>query len=128
MNKILLVFLFTTAAGFAQAAHTATLAWVDTLNPTTGTTYSVYRAPGLCSGNPTFAKIATAIAAKTYPDATVPVGNACYVVTATYQAVESAPSPTASAAVTPFAPSSITVQVAELEVQVLDEDLMEADT
>jgi hypothetical protein len=35
----------------AQTTHWAKPTWVDTLNPS-GTTYSVYRAPGLCSGPP----------------------------------------------------------------------------
>lgn len=115
MKTLLSLLILTASAGFAQAAHTATLNWVDTLNPS-GTTYNVYRATGLCSGNPTFNKIATAITLKTYPDNTVPIGNSCYTVTATFQSAESNPSPTASAAVVPFAPSSITVQVATIEV------------
>lgn len=113
MKTLLSALLLTAAMGFAQAAHTATLIWTDTQNPT-GTVYNVYRATGLCSGSPTFSKIATAIAAKTYPDATIPVGNSCYAVTAVFNSAESGPSNASAAAVTPFPPVLGPVQVAGL--------------
>jgi hypothetical protein len=94
----------------AQTTHSATLNWVDDKNPQ-GTTYSVYRATGLCSGSPVFSKIATAVAGKTYTDATVTPGNYCYQVTATFQGMESAPSNSAAAAVPSFAPSGLVVTV-----------------
>lgn len=91
--------------------HSVTLTWTDTLNPTTGTTYSVYRATGLCSGTPTFAKIATALTAKTYSDTTVQPGPYCFEVTATFNGVESAPSNTVQPNVPAFAPSGLAFTV-----------------
>jgi hypothetical protein len=108
--KTILLGLFVAALGVAQAAHTVTLAWTDALNPT-GTTYSVYKATGLCSGTPTFAKIATAVSSMTYTDSSVAPGNYCYEVTATSGGVESAPSNTAGAPVPSFAPSQLAVTV-----------------
>lgn len=93
-----------------QTSHSATLTWTDTANPV-GTTYSVYRATGLCSGTPTFSKLATAVASKTYLDSTVSPGNYCYQVTATFSGVESAPSNSAAAAVPSFAPTTLAVTV-----------------
>jgi hypothetical protein len=103
------VLLFASVA-HAEQTHSVTMVWGDTLNPA-GTTYSVYRAPGLCSGTPTFAKLATALAVKTYEDTTVTPGNYCYTVTATFQGMESANSPTAAAAVPSFPPSALSVVV-----------------
>lgn len=60
--KLLIAILFAQVAlaqGVSQ--HSVTLNWQDALNPA-GTTYSIYRATGLCSGTPTFAKLATAVA------------------------------------------------------------------
>jgi len=109
--KLFILFVFGASLLVGQTTHVVTLNWTDTLNPATGTTYSVYRATGLCSGTPVFAKIATAITAKTYDDTTVGPGNLCYVVTATVQGVDSPQSPTASAAVPSFAPTALTVTV-----------------
>ena len=109
--KLLLALLIATAA-LAQTppTHSATLTWQDTANPA-GTTYSVYRATGLCSGTPTFAKIASAVATKTFVDSTVLPGNYCFSVTATNNGMESAQSNTAPAAVPSFAPQALSVQV-----------------
>lgn len=115
MRKIFFVFAliatFAMPAAAQATTHAATLTWQDTLNPATGTTYSVYRAPGLCSGSPVFAKIATAVAAKTYVDSTVTPGNYCYAVTATVGGVESAQSTPGAAAVPAFAVTSLSVTV-----------------
>lgn len=105
----LLIFLLLSVAAFAQT-HSVTLTWVDASNPT-GTTYSVYRATGLCSGTPVFSKLASAITTKTYPDTTVTPGNYCYVVTANFQGAESAQSNTVSPAVQPFAPTGLSFTV-----------------
>jgi len=94
----------------AQTQHVVTLTWTDTANPS-GTTYSVYRATGLCSGSPTFSKIASAVAPKTYDDTSVTPGNYCYQVTATANGMESAPSNTAMAPVPAFAPAQLQIQV-----------------
>ncbi len=115
MRKIFFVWLILFALfGFGvaqgQTTHSATLTWADTLNPA-GTTYNVYRATGLCSGTPTFAKLATGLTAKTFLDSTVTPGNYCYQVTATFNAIESAPSNSAPAAVPSFAPSTLGVTV-----------------
>ena len=98
----------------AQAApHSATLTWSDTQNPA-ATTYSVYRAAGLCSGSPVFSKIAAAVTVKNYVDSTVQPGNYCFVVTATFGGVESAQSNAAGAAVPTFAPSGLAVVTASV--------------
>lgn len=95
----------------AQAAtHSVTLTWADTSNPT-GTTYNVYRAVGLCSGTPTFSKIASAVAVKTYTDTTVTPGNYCFQVTANFNGAESVPSNSVNPNVPAFAPSSLTFTV-----------------
>lgn len=90
--------------------HSVTLNWVDTSNPS-GTTYSVYRSVGLCSGTPSFSKLASAVTVKTYVDSTVTPGNYCYEVTAVLQSVESAPSNTALAPVPTFPPANLSVTV-----------------
>lgn len=98
----LLASLLITPASYAQAqTHKVTLTWVDASNPS-GTTYSVYRSTGLCSGTPTFSKLATGVAALTYVDSTVTPGNYCYQVTATASGLESAPSNSVNPAVQPF--------------------------
>lgn len=119
LKRLLLLSLFASTFLLGQTTtHSATLTWVDTQNPATGTTYSVYRVTGLCSGSPTFAKIATALAVKTYVDTTVQPGPYCFQVTATFNAVESAPSGSAAAAIPAFAPSGLTIQVARIEMVV----------
>jgi len=109
---IALGLLVLTPAAFGQAAdtHSVTLNWEDTLNPA-GTTYSVYRVTGLCSGTPAFSKLANAVTAKTYIDLTVTPGNYCYQVTATSGGIESAPSNTALAPVPSWAPIKLSVIV-----------------
>lgn len=111
MKPIIILFLAAlTLAAQTPANHSVTLTWVDDRNPT-GTTYSVHRSAGLCSGTPVFSKIATAVAVKTYEDTTVTPGNYCFTVTATFQGMESANSPTAAAAVPSFPPSALSVVV-----------------
>ena len=71
----------------AQAAtHSATLTWSDTQNPS-GTTYTIYRATGLCSGTPTFAMLAAGVTVMNYVDTTVTTGNYCYGVEAVFSAI-----------------------------------------
>lgn len=91
--------------------HTVTLAWVDIQNPAGATSFSVYRATGVCSGSPSFSKIASAIVARAYVDSTVTVGNYCYYVTAMSSGVESGASNQALAPVPSFAPQMLTVTV-----------------
>jgi hypothetical protein len=110
MKNLLTVLIFCAVAAFGQTTHSVMLTWTDTANPA-GTTYSVYRATGLCSGSPVFSKIASAITVKTYEDSTVTPGNYCYQATATYGGMESAPSNTALAPVPSFAPAGLSVVV-----------------
>jgi len=86
------------------------LTWTDTQNPT-GTTYNVYRAPGLCSGTPAFVKLASGVTSLTFADATITVGPWCYQVTASVSNIEGPPSPQASATVGPFAPGQILITI-----------------
>ncbi len=94
-----------------QTTHSATVSWSDALNPVGSTTYSVYRAPGLCSGTPVFAKIATGLTALTFKDSTVTPGNFCFTVTATVGGVESAQAVPVLATVPAFSPTGVTVTV-----------------
>lgn len=110
MKIIAVLVVVISGTMLAQAPHSVTPTWSDISNPA-GTTYSIYRATGLCSGTPTFAKIATAVAAKTYQDTTVSPGPYCFSVTATFQGVESAQSNSALANVPAFATTSLSVAV-----------------
>jgi len=110
MTKLLLFLLLALPLLAQSATHTVTLTWTDTSNPA-ATTYSVYRATGLCSGTPTFSKLATGVAVKTYVDSTISPGNYCYQVTATFAGIESAPSPTALAPVPSWPPQQLQVAV-----------------
>lgn len=118
--KPLLAFLLLASAAFAKDVS---LTWTDTANPV-GTTYSVKRSPGICSGTPVFATIMTGVAVKTFVDANVPVGNYCYVVTATFSGIESAASNSAGATVPTTPPSLNPPTVAKLLTQ--DRELLAA--
>ena len=117
MKTIALVFVFALAVCAQTQQHSVTLVWQDAANPA-GTTYNVYKATGLCSGSPSFNKIATAVTAKTYQDADVPPGNVCYYVTAVSSGVESAPSNSALAPVPSFAPTNLVPTIAMVQVAV----------
>lgn len=108
--KVLAILALLARVTLAQASHSVALTWQDAANPT-GTTYSVYRATGLCSGSPTWNKIATAVAVKTYTDSTVTPGPYCFAVTANFQGVESPQSASALANVPTFAPTALSVVV-----------------
>lgn len=110
MKLFIVLFVLYVAALAAQTSHSVTLTWADTQNPT-GTTYSVYRASGLCSGTPTFAKLASALTVLTYVDSTVTSGNYCYQTTATAGGMESAPSNMAGAPVPSFPPTQLQVVI-----------------
>jgi hypothetical protein len=107
--RLFALLLFASPA-FAQTTHQATLTWTDTLNPA-GTTYTVSRATGLCSGTPTFSTIASAVTVKTYVDTTVTPGNYCYEVEASFNGVLSAPSNSVLAAIPAFSPTALSVVV-----------------
>jgi hypothetical protein len=111
MRRVCILLVLLSLCLVAQTAtHSVSLVWQDALNPT-GTTYSVYRATGLCSGTPTFSKIASALTVLTYSDTTVTPGNYCYEVTATVNSMESAPSNTAGAPVPSFPPQTLSITV-----------------
>ncbi len=105
-----LIWLLFVSTAFAQTTHSVTLTWTDTSNPPV-VTYNVYRATGLCSGTPTFSKLASAVTAKTYMDSTVIPGNWCYQVTAVVNGSESVPSNSVNPNVPAFAPTSLTFTV-----------------
>jgi hypothetical protein len=109
-KTLILLVLLVAGLAAAQTTHTATLTWVDTLNPA-GTTYNVYRAAGLCSGTPPFSKIASAVTVKTYADPNLSPGNFCYQVTASLGGVESAASNQAGAPVPSFPPTNLAITV-----------------
>lgn len=57
---ILAVVVVLSALSAQTQTHSATLTWQDTANPA-GTTYSVYRSTGLCSGTPMFSMLWMAV-------------------------------------------------------------------
>jgi hypothetical protein len=99
--RYLVILLLLSRLLLAQTSHTVTLTWVDSSNPA-GTTYNVKRATGTCSGTPAFSTIASAVAVKTFTDSTVTIGNYCYIVTAVFSSIESAPSNSVNPVVGPF--------------------------
>jgi hypothetical protein len=107
MTKILIGFIVAAAMLSAQTPppHSVTLNWLDNQ---AGATYSVYRATGLCSGTPVFAKIVTALTVKTFVDTTVTPGNYCYTATATVNGMESAQAVPVVAAVPTSPPTGLT--------------------
>ena len=114
-SRLLLVLFCLALAGAIPAnaqttTHSVALKWVDTLNPA-GTTYTVLRSPGLCSGTPTFTILASGLTALAYTDTTVTPGNYCYEVEASVAGVLSAPSNTALAPVPAFAPTQLAITV-----------------
>ena len=115
--KILILLLFSLLLFAQTQTHSVTLSWQDNLNPA-GTTYSVYRSVGLCSGTPTFSKIASAVTVKTYQDTAVQPGNYCYAVTATFNSVESAQSNTTNPQVPSFTPTNLTHTVAQVSISI----------
>lgn len=112
MKKLFVIFVLLASAALAQSQHSVTLNWGDPQNPA-GTTYTIYRATGMCSGTPQFSKLVEGVAEKTYTDLTVQPGNYCYVATATLNGMESPQSNTAAAPVPSFAPQQL--QVAEVK-------------
>jgi hypothetical protein len=99
-----------TGLDVSVAGQVASMIWVDTQNPA-GTTWSVQRAVGLCSGSPTFSTIATGLTTKAYTDSTVTAGQYCFQITATTNGMQSAASGTDSAQIPAAAPTGLTVQV-----------------
>ena len=83
-------------------AHQVTLKWNAPADAIATSTYNVYRANGLCGGNPSFTKIATAVSVLTYTDGTVIPGNYCYYVTQVQNGAESSSSNTVNPAIQPL--------------------------
>jgi hypothetical protein len=113
MKLLFLAFLMALIASAQAPQHSVTLLWADASNPT-GTTYSVYRATGLCSGSPVFVKLgAGGLTVKTYLDLGVVAGIAyCYQITASLSGSESGPSSAVGALVpTTFPPTGLTITV-----------------
>jgi hypothetical protein len=100
-----------TAVSAILSGTKVTVAWIDTQNPAVTTTYTVYRAVGLCSGTPTYAKLATGLTAKSYDDPTPIPGSLCYSVSATDNAVESALAGSGGVSVPAAIPTSLNVVV-----------------
>lgn len=113
--KYLILVACLTPSLFAQG-RSVKLDWTDNSNPA-GTTYNIKRAVGLCSGTPNFSNVASGVTVKTYTDANVAVGNYCYVVTASFSGLESAPSNSAGAGVLPVPPTLGNITVAEVRVE-----------
>lgn len=95
---------------------TLTLTWTDLLNPPS-TTYNVKEAQGLCTGTPTFATIASGVAVKTFVKTNPGIGAKCYIVTAVFSGIESAPSNQAGATIAPAEPTTLNVVIADLKVR-----------
>jgi hypothetical protein len=96
--KTALVLILAALMAAAQSAHSVTLTWQDAVNPA-GTQYNVYRSPGPCTA-PTFVKLASALAVKSYTDlAVTSAGTYCYAVTASSAGAESAKSVSAGAVI-----------------------------
>jgi len=106
LRAVLLLTAFLVTLLKAQGAHGIALTWLDATNPP-GTTYSVWRSNGLCSGTPVFAKIATGVTVKTYLDTPLAPGNYCYTATATFNGMESAQAVSVVQAILPDAPTGL---------------------
>jgi hypothetical protein len=93
------------------ASHSATLTWTPGADDTG---FNVYRSSAACPTTAVttttagFSKIGSATS-PTYVDSTVTVGLFCYFVTGTAGGAESAPSNDVNVAITPFAPTVLTV-------------------
>ena len=117
LTAILLAFSFCTvsiAPALAQtASHQAVLSWPAPSDATTSSSYNVYRANATCPtsglGTLTWTKLTTTpIAALTYTDNSIGVGNWCYYVTQLQQGAESVPSNTAGGQARP---NTVTIQI-----------------
>jgi hypothetical protein len=84
--KILLTLIIVGGVGLAQIGRTVTLMWYDS-QP--GVTYSIYIAPGDCTGSPVFALVAVGITVKNHVLRGIVQGQYCFTVTASYGLEES---------------------------------------
>lgn len=111
MKSLIFLFIILASMAQAQAGRSVIVSWTDPNTGLTGQTYSVYRAPGLCSGTPVFAKIATGLTQKTFTDPSVAPGLYCYTATVSANSIESPQASSVSATVGPLALTGINVVV-----------------
>jgi len=107
----------------AQTPHFVTIRLIDNNNNPASTTYSVYRANGLCAGSPAFSAIATGLTMPSppppppafpsvdYTDNGVTPGTYCYAGTATFAGSESAKGNTVQPSVPAAPPTTAVTQV-----------------
>ena len=88
MKLFISIVLFAALAFGQTTVKKVTLTWTDDLNPA-GTTYTVKRAPGDCTGTPAFVTQASALTVKTHVDQPVPPGRYCYQIIATADSLDS---------------------------------------
>jgi hypothetical protein len=118
VSIVTIAFLVLTCSTIAQA-HTVKCAWgasPDAKN-NPSLTYTVSRAPGMCSPTSVFVVLKSGIPSTTltYSDAAVPLGSYCYTVSATVNGVSSGtaanPNPVASATISPATPGAIVLTI-----------------
>ena len=95
-------------------SHSAVLSWAAPSDATSTSTYNIYSTPNACPssglGTLTWTKIASGLAALTYTDTTVTVGNSyCYYATQVQGGIESAPGATAGGSLRPGSVTSIQI-------------------
>lgn len=114
MSKLILLILLICFSSCAFAQHSVSLSWGASPDAVTNPslTYNVYRASGVCPTSG-FTKIASAVNALNYSDASVEAGAYCYYVTADLNGVESIPSNLVVAAILPLPPGSLVVTSAK---------------
>ena len=106
--------IFLAAVGASAQTHSVAMTWTASVDSTTGNpgTVTVLRAPGNCTGTPTFTVLTTtAPAAGPYTDNTVAPGTYCYEVEAVISGATSQPSNLLPAPVQPAAPTKFVIVV-----------------
>lgn len=94
----------TSIQAMSPSAGIVNVTWTDAINPT-GTTRSVYRTDGPCSGFPGFTRIAQGLTTNSYTDTIATQGSKCYGVTATFNGIESRQSDTSEVTLTGNSPA-----------------------
>lgn len=116
MKRLILLAALLPLMALAQS-HSVTLTWTMAVGNPPGTTTSIYRAPGPCTGTPVFTSIATGMSGTTYTDSSAAVSGGgatfCYMLRALSGTTESVNSPTVVAIVpaTILPPTGLTVTV-----------------
>lgn len=113
LKLIPVALLLSSTLAFAQTSpHSATLTWTAPADATAQSTATILRAPGACTGTPTFTSLATGQAInKPYVDSTVTVGTFCYAVQHVLGGAASVDSNLAPATVSPLPVTTLTVTV-----------------